>query len=149
MTTEAHGVSVPEPHHKVNYLAVFILLVVLTVVTVAVAFINIKSELSKILLALSIASVKAAAVVLYFMHVKFEGKLIYLILIVPIVIALFAKYLALSMEPGSSAQKPEKLFRESGLIVLVVWLAAAFSITTFADIPELEIFTAQRYIQVQ
>jgi 4-hydroxybenzoate polyprenyltransferase len=71
------------------------------------------------------------------------------VLIVPIVIALFAKYLALSMEPGSSAQKPEKLFRESGLIVLVVWLAAAFSITTFADIPELEIFTAQRYIQVQ
>jgi len=71
------------------------------------------------------------------------------LLIVPIVIALFAKYLALSMEPGSSAQKPEKLFRESGLIVLVVWLAALFSITTFTNIPELEVFTTQQYIRVQ
>jgi 4-hydroxybenzoate polyprenyltransferase len=71
------------------------------------------------------------------------------VLTVPIVIALFAKYLALSMEPGSSAQKPEKLFRESGLIVLVVWLVALFSITTFTNIPELEVFTTQRFIRVQ
>lgn len=71
------------------------------------------------------------------------------VLTVPVVIALFAKYLALSMEPGSSAQKPEKLFRESGLIALVVWLAALFSITTFHNVPELEIFTTQRYIRVQ
>ena len=48
------------------------------------------------------------------------------LLTVPVVIALFAKYLALSMEPGSSAQKPEKLFRESGLIALVALLAAIF-----------------------
>jgi len=82
--TATHGESVPEPHHKVNYFAIFIFLVILTVVTVAVAFINIKSELAKVLLALTIASVKAAFVVLYFMHVKFEGKLIYLILIVPV-----------------------------------------------------------------
>ena len=47
------------------------------------------------------------------------------LLTVPVVIALFAQYLALSMEPGSSAQKPEKLFRENGLIVLVILLAAA------------------------
>jgi hypothetical protein len=53
------------------------------------------------------------------------------------------------MEPGSSAQKPEKLFRESGLIVLVVWLAALFSIMTFNNIPELEVFTTQQYIRVQ
>jgi 4-hydroxybenzoate polyprenyltransferase len=71
------------------------------------------------------------------------------VLMVPIVIALFAKYLALSMQPGSSAQKPEKLFRESGLIVLVVWLAALFSITTFTNIPDLEVFTTQQYIRVQ
>jgi hypothetical protein len=68
---------------------------------------------------------------------------------VPIVIALFAKYLALSMQPGSSAQKPEKLFRESGLIVLVVWLVALFSITTFTNIPDLEVFTTQQFIRVQ
>ena len=42
-----------------------------------------------------------------------------------------------------------KLFRESGLIVLVVWLAAIFSITTFTNIPDLEVFTTQRFIRVQ
>ena len=71
------------------------------------------------------------------------------VLTVPIVIALFAKYLALSMEAGSSAQKPEKLFRERGLVVLVGLLAAVFLATTFLSIPQLEIFTAQRYIDVQ
>lgn len=71
------------------------------------------------------------------------------ILTVPVVIALFAQYLALSMEPGSSAQKPEKLFRESSLIVLVALLAALFLVMTFTNIPELEVFTTQRYIRVQ
>lgn len=71
------------------------------------------------------------------------------ILTVPIVILLFAKYLALSMEPGSSAQKPEKLFRESGLIIMVVLLAEVFLVMTFTNIPELEVLTAQRFISVQ
>src|SRR5262245_26661692 len=79
-----HGHTEPTPHHHVNYYAVFGTLVVLTIVTVAVAFLNIKSEIAKVLLALLIASIKASAVVIYFMHMKFEGKLIYLILCVPL-----------------------------------------------------------------
>ncbi|KRR26779.1 hypothetical protein CQ14_20590 [Bradyrhizobium lablabi] len=71
------------------------------------------------------------------------------IVTVPVVIALFAKYLALSMEPGSSAQKPEKLFRESGLIILVALLTELFVVMTFTNIPELEIFTTQQFIRVQ
>jgi cytochrome c oxidase subunit IV len=81
---EPHGHTEPMPHHKVNYLAIFILLVALTVVTVVVAFVHIESELTKVLVALSIASIKAAFVALFFMHLKFEGKLIYLILLVPV-----------------------------------------------------------------
>ena len=81
---EPHGHTVPTPHHKVNYLAIFLLLIVLTVVTVVVAFLHLQSELQKVLVALTIASVKAAFVALYFMHLKFEGKLIYLILLVPV-----------------------------------------------------------------
>ena len=81
---EAHGHTVAEPHHAINYYAIFGLLVVLTAVTVAVAFIDIKSELAKVLLALTIASIKGAAVAFYFMHLKFEGKLIYLILLLPL-----------------------------------------------------------------
>ena len=80
----AHGHTEATPHHPVNYLAIFITLVVLTVVTVGVAFLGIKQEWQKVLLALAIASVKASFVVLYFMHLKFEGKLIYLILLIPV-----------------------------------------------------------------
>jgi cytochrome c oxidase subunit 4 len=81
---EPHGHTVPEPHHKVNYFRIFLLLVALTVVTVVVAFVHIESELTKVLVALTIASIKAAFVALFFMHLKFEGKLIYLILLVPV-----------------------------------------------------------------
>ena len=81
---EPHGHSVPMPHHKINYVAIFILLVALTIVTVAVAFIHIRSELVKVLIALLIASIKAAFVAFYFMHLKFEGRLIYLILFLPL-----------------------------------------------------------------
>jgi cytochrome c oxidase subunit 4 len=92
----AHGHAEPMPHHKVNYLAVFGLLVALTVVTVAVAVFQIKSEVTKVLLALAIATIKASAVVLYFMHMKFEGKLIYLILLVPLT---FCVLLVISLLP--------------------------------------------------
>ena len=71
------------------------------------------------------------------------------LLTVPVVIALFAQYLTLSMEPGSSAQKPEKLFRESGLIALIALLVAIFLLMTFINIPALEAFTGQRYISFQ
>jgi cytochrome c oxidase subunit 4 len=83
---EPHGHTEPTPHHAVNYYAIFITLIVLTVVTVAVAFVHIKSELTKVLIALLIASVKALFVARFFMHLKFEGKLIRLILISPLVL---------------------------------------------------------------
>ena len=81
---EAHGVTVPAPHHHVNYYAIFASLVVLTAVTVGVYFLHPTSELVKILLALLIASVKAILVAYFFMHLKFEGKLIYAIFIIPL-----------------------------------------------------------------
>jgi cytochrome c oxidase subunit 4 len=72
------------PHHKINYFAIFGLLVVLTIVTVGVAFMGIQTEWIKILLALTIASIKAAFVATFFMHLKFEGKMIYFIAAVPL-----------------------------------------------------------------
>jgi len=83
---EPHGHTEPMPHHSVPYYAVFGVLVVLTIVTVAVAFLDIHNEIAKVLLALAIASIKASAVAFFFMHLKFEGKLIYLILIVPLLL---------------------------------------------------------------
>jgi cytochrome c oxidase subunit 4 len=67
---------------------VFGTLVALTIITVAVAFLDIQNEIVKVLLALTIASIKASAVALFFMHLKFEGKLIYLILIVPLMLCI-------------------------------------------------------------
>ena len=51
---EPHGVTVPMPHHHVNYFKIFLALVVLTVVTVAVAFKRFESEAVNVLLALQV-----------------------------------------------------------------------------------------------
>jgi cytochrome c oxidase subunit 4 len=87
---EAHGHTEPTPHHAVPYYKIFILLTVLTVVTVGIYFLLVKlgvrNELVRVIVALSIAAVKAGFVALFFMHLKFEGKLIYLIAIVPLVL---------------------------------------------------------------
>jgi 4-hydroxybenzoate polyprenyltransferase len=68
---------------------------------------------------------------------------------VPIVIALFAYYLIIAMRPASSAQKPEKLFHERGLIVLVILLTAMFLLMTFINVPILDALAFQRYISIQ
>lgn len=81
---EPHGHSEPAPHHAVNYQMIFVTLIVLTVLTVVVAFVNLRTELSKVLVALTIASIKATFVARFFMHVKFEGKLVRLILFCPL-----------------------------------------------------------------
>ena len=83
---EPHGVTVPTPHHAVNYYAIFATLVVLTAVTVGAAFLDIRNEGIRVAVALAIAAVKASCVALFFMHLKFEGKLIYVIFIVPLIL---------------------------------------------------------------
>lgn len=82
---EPHDVTKPMPHHHVPYLTIFGALVVLTVITVAIGiFLRFSSEAVNVLLALFIASIKASLVALFFMHLKFEGKLIYMIFLVPL-----------------------------------------------------------------
>ena len=71
------------------------------------------------------------------------------IITVPAVIALFAQYLALSMEPESAAQKPEKLFKQRSLIMLVALLGTLFLLATYTNIPGLDIFTSQRFISFE
>ncbi|MFL5014448.1 MULTISPECIES: UbiA family prenyltransferase [Rhizobium] len=70
-------------------------------------------------------------------------------LVLPFVIALFKDYFVMATKPGSTAQKPEKLFREPGLIAIVAALVAAFIFTTFVDIPLLVTLTEQHYIIVR
>lgn len=68
------------------------------------------------------------------------------ILAVPVVVALFTTYFVMSTSPGSSAQKPEKLFRESGLILIVVVLVAVFIFASLVDLPILSSIAGQHYI---
>ena len=70
------------------------------------------------------------------------------IIALPVITALFAYYLFLSMAAGSAAQKPEKLYRERGLILLVILLVAVFVVTTLVDIPALALLTDQRFISL-
>ena len=68
------------------------------------------------------------------------------LLVLPVTVALFGYYFILSVAPGSSAQKPEKLYRETGLIRLVVLLALVFLLATFVDMPALSELSGQHFI---
>jgi len=70
------------------------------------------------------------------------------ILVLPAVIMLFSKYLTLSMAPGSTAQKPEQLFRERGLMVVVMLTCTLFAVFTFLDVPRLDPLVSQHFIEI-
>lgn len=65
------------------YIAVFLSLMVLTGITVAVAFVNL-GPLNNVV-ALGIACTKAALVILYFMHVRYSDSLVKLSVVIAIV----------------------------------------------------------------
>jgi 4-hydroxybenzoate polyprenyltransferase len=71
------------------------------------------------------------------------------ILVMPPITVLFGYYLALSMQPGSLAQHPEKLFRDRGLILVVAAIAAVFVFTSLVNLPVLNTLTAQRFISLK
>ena len=56
-----------------SYVGIFLALMVLTAITVLVAYVNL-GQLNKVV-ALGIASLKATLVVLFFMHVKYSSRL--------------------------------------------------------------------------
>jgi 4-hydroxybenzoate polyprenyltransferase len=66
----------------------------------------------------------------------------------PAIFALFGHYLALSMRPNSSAQKPEKLYRERLLLLLLCVTAGLFIMATFVNMPPLAGLTEQHYIAI-
>jgi 4-hydroxybenzoate polyprenyltransferase len=71
------------------------------------------------------------------------------ILVMPFVVALFASYFSMSTLPGSSAQKPEKLFRETRLIAIVLSLIVVFVLTSFIDVPVLVSLSEQHFISLK
>lgn len=65
-----------EAHPKVNAIKIFIWLVVLTAIEIGLVYLNLPKALLATALILS-AMMKAALVAVYFMHLKFEGKIIW------------------------------------------------------------------------
>ena len=57
------------------------------------------------------------------------------VLLVPFIVILFCYYLYISFREDSAAQAPEKLYREKGLMLLVLLLCAVFVLLLKTDIP--------------
>ena len=68
------------------------------------------------------------------------------VLVLPFIAVLFGHYLALSMQPDSTAQRPERLFDEWRLLLMVAAVVLMFGICTVARMPFLDPLTSQRYI---
>ena len=66
----------------------------------------------------------------------------------PMIALLFGKYMAMSMAPGSTAQKPERLFAEKGLMWLVAAISVTFGVFTLVNVPWLRPLTEQYYIRL-
>ena len=75
-------------HTHPNYMGIFWVLLVLTVVEVGLTFLALPKMLLGSLLVI-LAVWKAALVAMYFMHLKFEPKTLAMIAIVPFVLCLF------------------------------------------------------------
>ena len=71
-----------------------------------------------------------------------------LLLIIPFIIGLFCYYFWISFKEDSAAQKPEKLYREKGLMLYVLILVLVFVILMCVDIPGLDIFMSDVLISI-
>ena len=83
------------PTHKhPNYIAVWAMLAILTVVEVAIVYFRLTREFLIVTLVL-LALWKAMLVALYFMHLKFEPKRLLIIVLTPLPLALILVFLVL------------------------------------------------------
>lgn len=62
------------------------------------------------------------------------------IVAIPVMFFLFCYYLYIAYKPDSAAQKPEKLFREKKLMLLVGILVILFAVLTVVDIPAMDVW---------
>ena len=105
MTSDHAGASVTSDHavdidkHVRVYITVFVALMVLTVVTVAISYLDLSVPIA-VTVALFVAIVKGSLVAGYFMHLVSEKKLIYAVL--ALTVAFFIALLALPLLTDSN-----------------------------------------------
>ena len=71
-----------------------------------------------------------------------------LVLLMPFLIGLFCYYFWLSYAKDSAVQKPEKLYREKGLMAYCFLVAVLFTALMFVDIPQLNFLTDLQLINL-
>jgi cytochrome c oxidase subunit IV len=84
---ETTGSTAPA-HAEPNYMAVFLGLIVLTIAEVLVAFVSHLPKTVLVLLLIAMALWKAALVALYYMHLRFEPRSLWIVALSPLPLAL-------------------------------------------------------------
>lgn len=99
--SDAHDVEAVKAAVR-KYLLIFAALIVGTIVTVLVSYVDFGSHARNIIVGLIIASIKAFLVAGYFMHLISERKMIYGILLATVFFFASLMYLTIwSMEPSN------------------------------------------------
>lgn len=107
--SDAHALEHPKP----NYMGVFVLLTVLTAVEVGITYMHF-AQWVMVLTLVILAIVKAGMVALYFMHLKYDNKVLTVIAGVPMVLLAiavaaiayeFTHYTPQTLRPENSVQK--------------------------------------------
>jgi 4-hydroxybenzoate polyprenyltransferase len=90
------------------------------------------------------ALLSAMTLAIFFVKYRIEY-----ILTLPAIALLFGEYMALALRPASTAQRPERLFREKSLLGIALVVVLLFAICTVVNIPILEPLTGQIYIKLR
>ncbi len=102
-------------HHEPNYMNIFWTLAVLTVVEVVVVYLPLAKFTIGLVLVL-LAGTKATLVALYFMHLRFEKRMLGMIALTPMVICVFLIFMLLPdlTAQNKTYQPPEQVVSEAG-----------------------------------
>lgn len=96
-----------------------------------------------------VGSTMAYALICAFMMAVFVVKhRIEYLLTAPLIVALFAVYMALAVAPDSAAAKPEALLRQPLLLALAVATLAAFVVLSQVDLPWLGVLTSVDLVRI-
>jgi 4-hydroxybenzoate polyprenyltransferase len=71
-----------------------------------------------------------------------------LLLAIPLLCGLFCVYLNMCYKPDSSAQKPEKLFREKGLLLYTLFFVILLAALAFFNLPFLQWFLETSFLGI-
>ena len=85
----AHAHEMAHDHPHPNYMAIFWWLLGITIAEVAITFVPMAYALLVVIL-MAMAFAKAILVALYFMHLKFDNKILTIIAAVPVILAAIA-----------------------------------------------------------